>query len=103
LGQCELQGRFPPRCAHRHHGQTAIYEEILATQGVLVTEEDLKAALSLFDPVWDELFPREQARILRLLIERIDYHGGEGTLEITFRDTGIRALCKELDTDDQEA
>ena len=24
------------------------------------------------DPVWDELYPAEQARILRLLVERID-------------------------------
>lgn len=49
----------------------------------------------LFDPVWEQLFSKEQARIMSLLIERIDYHGGEGTLEITFRDTGIKMLGKE--------
>ena len=63
-------------------------------------EEDLKKALSLFDPVWEQLFPKEQARILRLLIERIDYHGSEGTLEITFRDVGIKTLKEELAGDE---
>jgi site-specific DNA recombinase len=29
------------------------------------------------DPVWDELFPAEQARIVQLLVERID-EGEEG-------------------------
>ena len=29
-------------------------------------------ALGALEPVWDELYPAEQARILRLLIERID-------------------------------
>jgi len=33
---------------------------------------------------------------MRLLVEQIDYHGGEGTLEITFRHVGIKALRDEL-------
>lgn len=77
--------------------QTEIREQIIAIHGSVVDEEDLKKALSLFDPVWEQLFPKEQARILRLLIERIDYHGGEGTLEVTFRDVGIKMLKKELE------
>lgn len=39
---------------------------------------------------------------MRMLIERIDYHGGEGTLEMTFRDAGIRTLCEELGEDEQD-
>ena len=76
--------------------QTDIREQGIALEQSAVDEEDLKQALSLFDPVWEQLFPKEQARILRLLIERIDYHGGEGTLEITFRDVGIKTLREEL-------
>ena len=82
--------------------QTEIREDILATQGMLLDEDDLKKALSIFDPVWEHLFPKEQARIVRLLIERIDYHGGEGTLEITFREAGIKTLCEELGDDEQD-
>ena len=34
--------------------------------------------------MWDALFPREQARILDLLVERIDYDRGEERLKIRF-------------------
>jgi DNA invertase Pin-like site-specific DNA recombinase len=37
-----------------------------------VTEAEVRDALGHFDPLWDELFPAEQARIVQLLIERVD-------------------------------
>ena len=80
--------------------QTEVHEQIAALNGAAVDEDDLRKALSLFDPVWEHLFPKEQARILHLLIERVDYHGGEGTLEITFRDVGIKTLKEELPHDE---
>ena len=73
---------------------------VIAIQGSLVDQDDLKQALSLFDPVWEQLFPKEQTRIMKLLIQQIDYHGGESTLEITFRDVGIKALREELADDE---
>lgn len=36
------------------------------------TEADVREALEHLDPLWDELFPAEQARIVRLLVERVD-------------------------------
>ncbi|MFW6115852.1 MAG: recombinase family protein [Chloroflexota bacterium] len=81
--------------------QTEVKEGLAALERSTVTEEDLRAALSLFDPVWEQLFPREQWRILRLLIERVDYDGGEGTLQITFRDSGIKTLAEEATTNEQ--
>jgi len=54
------------------------------------------AALELFDPVWDVLYPIERARILRLLIEQIDFNAGTGKIGITFRPTGIAALHEEM-------
>jgi hypothetical protein len=35
-------------------------------------EGDVRAALHRLDPLWDELFPAEQARIVQLLVERVD-------------------------------
>jgi site-specific DNA recombinase len=35
-------------------------------------EGEVIDALGALEPVWDELYPAEQTRILRLLIERID-------------------------------
>ena len=37
-----------------------------------ITEADARAALQQLDPLWDELFPAEQARIVALLVERVD-------------------------------
>jgi len=36
-----------------------------------IDEQDLKTALASFTPIWTELFPRERARILHLLIEEV--------------------------------
>ena len=37
-----------------------------------ITEDDAREALMQLDPLWDELFPAEQARIVQLLVERVD-------------------------------
>ena len=37
-----------------------------------VTETDVRGALLEFQPIWNELFPVEQARIVELLVERVD-------------------------------
>jgi site-specific DNA recombinase len=56
-------------------------------------------ALGALEPVWDELYPAEQARILRLLIDRIDV-ASDG-ISVTLHAAGIRSLVAELA--DQEA
>jgi site-specific DNA recombinase len=88
----ELQERL---AAAERRG-TEIREEIVAAGREVIDQRDITGALSLFDPVWDALFPKEQARILRLLVERVGYDGGKGTLAITFRPTGIKALAREV-------
>ena len=72
-----------------------IQDELKELRRATVDEADLRKALSLFDPVWDALFPAERQRILHLLIERVDYDAGSGTARLTFRPTGIRALAAE--------
>jgi site-specific DNA recombinase len=37
-----------------------------------LAESDVRNALKAFDPLWNELFPAEQARIIELLVERVD-------------------------------
>jgi site-specific DNA recombinase len=77
--------------------------QLEAARGETVDEQDLASALSLFDPVWNVLYPREKARILRLLLERVSYDGGAGTLALTFRPTGIKTLACEGRAAEQEA
>ncbi len=71
-------------------------EALAAAERQHVDEEDLVTTLGLFDDMWDALYPREQARILRLLVERVGYDGSDGTLAITLRPTGIKALAAEV-------
>ncbi len=52
------------------------------------------AALGALEPVWDELCPAEQARILRLPIERIEV-APDGT-SVRLHAAGIRSLVAEL-------
>lgn len=61
-----------------------------------IDPNDLASALSLFDPIWEVLFPAEQARIIELLIQQIEYNGKSGKLAVTFHPTGIKALAGEV-------
>jgi DNA invertase Pin-like site-specific DNA recombinase len=58
-----------------------------------ITEEMARDALAELDPLWDELFPAEQARIVQLLIDRVDVH--EEGVDVRFRMNGICALARE--------
>lgn len=59
-----------------------------------ITEADASTALQQVDPLWDELFPAEQARIASLLIERVDI-GAEG-LNVRLRVDGLGSLAREM-------
>ena len=74
----------------------SVREQIDAIRRQRLDEEQASETLRLFDPVWEALPPREQARVLQLLVERIDYDGGKGNIAIRFHPTAIRALTDEL-------
>jgi site-specific DNA recombinase len=58
----------------------------------IVTKAEVDSALEAFTPLWDALSPREQARVLRLLIQRVDYDGANGKIAVTFHANGLRTL-----------
>ena len=62
-----------------------------------VDPADLAQTLSLFEPIWDVLFPAEQARIIHLLVREIEFDGASGKFGIRFHPTGIRALAGEME------
>jgi site-specific DNA recombinase len=59
-----------------------------------IKEADVREALGRLDPLWDELFPAEQARIVQLLVERIDI-SPDGA-DIRLRTEGLANLAFEL-------
>ena len=59
-----------------------------------LSEAEVREALEGIDPLWDELFPAEQARIVQLLVERVDV--GQGGLDIRLRVDGLARVVHEL-------
>ena len=59
-----------------------------------ITEEEARDALLQLGPVWDELFPTEQARIVQLLVERVDVR--TDGVEVRLRPNGVSGLVREI-------
>jgi len=66
--------------------------ELLALNRHQIDEARLRETLEQFDPVWDELFPKERTRLLSLLLERVAFDGRTGDVEIRFRTGAPAAL-----------
>jgi hypothetical protein len=73
---------------------TAVRQENDAAEDALLDESEVIEALGALELVWHELYPAEQARILRLLIERIDV--APDGISVTLHAAGIRSLVVEL-------
>jgi site-specific DNA recombinase len=64
-----------------------------------ITEREVTILLADFAAVWSELFPAEQARIVQLLVERVDVQ--ENALEVRVRAEGLASLVGELRQQDE--
>jgi site-specific DNA recombinase len=64
--------------------------------GECISEAEVREALERLDPLWNELFPAEQARIVQLLVERVDI-GPDGA-DIRLRTEGLINLVADLRT-----
>ncbi len=59
-----------------------------------LTEGATRDALHRLDPVWEQLFPAEQVRIVRSLVERVEV-GPDGA-DIRLRLDGLAGLARDL-------
>ena len=66
-----------------------------------ITDVETRDALTSLDPLWDQLFPAEQARIVALLVERVNI-STEG-MNVRMRMDGLAALAREMTTEVGEA
>jgi DNA invertase Pin-like site-specific DNA recombinase len=58
------------------------------------SEQDVVDAISTLDPIWEHLFPDEQARIVQLLVKQVDVHPDRA--EVQIRAEGLSSLVAEL-------
>ena len=54
----------------------------------------MREALAGLDPLWDELFPAEQTRVIQLLVDRIDV--GLAGLKMRLRVQGVARMVQDL-------
>jgi len=66
-----------------------------------LTEGEVREALEQFAPLWDELFPTEQARIVRLLVQRVQLDATG--IDITLHPKGAAKLLTDLRGTQREA
>jgi len=59
-----------------------------------VTEAEVREALENLEPMWEELFPAEQARLVQLLVERVTI--GPTGADIKLRVEGLSSLVRDL-------
>ena len=59
-----------------------------------VTEAEVREALEHLEPMWEELFPGEQARLVQLLVERVTV--GPTGADIKLRVEGLSSLVRDL-------
>jgi len=89
---CEYQERLTK--AERR--LTEVRQELAATGIDAEHEDQLSVAFREFTPVWNTLSPREQARVVRLLVERVTYDRETSKVALTFRASGLREIGERL-------
>ncbi|MEI8197239.1 MAG: recombinase family protein, partial [Phycisphaerae bacterium] len=67
-----------------------------------VEEASVASVMGEFGSLWEALTPAEQARLLNLLIQRIEYDGAKGTIVLTFHPAGISTFAREYTPPTQE-
>jgi hypothetical protein len=90
-----------PSAAHaRDHGAGVDGDEAQAWMATkresdeAIPEREVVQTVIDFAPLWDELFPAEQARIVRLLVERVDL--APDGMQVRMRAEGLHTLVAEL-------
>ena len=74
-----------------------IASELQALEQHQITEEEVCQSLRALDPVWNELYPAEQRRVVQLLVEDVIV-STEG-LDVRIRAGGLHSLVTELMND----
>lgn len=72
---------------------TEVDGQIVEWRRDLVTEAEVAAAFADFDNVWAALSPREQVRLINLLVHRVEFDAADSSIEISFYPSGINALA----------
>ena len=88
MGQLRVMFRSPEMIAQTYQAAREL------EPGESPSERYVAESLRRLDPIWDELFPVEQLRIVQLLVENVTVN--EDGLRIRLRSNGIHSLVSEM-------
>ena len=95
----ERVGQAEQRIARLRAQMEAVRQERL-------DEAEAARALAGLDPAWEAMTPGEQARVVGLLVSRVDYDGARSKVAITFHPLGLKTLVGDMlgrDSEEQSA
>ena len=83
--------------ASDQRSEKQLQKELESLRGQQIDPDEAKGMLVDFDEVWGNLIPREQARLLKLLIETVEYDSASQSVSVTFRPSGIKSLATKTE------
>ena len=72
--------------------EAALRAELDALDGEAVDPAALQRTIEEFDGVWDQLFPRERARLLSVLLDSVAFDARGSQVSFNFRQGGLQAI-----------
>jgi site-specific DNA recombinase len=99
----ESNGRLVSRLAEMQERVGHLEQRIARLRGQMealqqerLDEAEASRVLAGLDPAWTTMTPEEQARVVGLLVSRVDYDGARGKVAITFHPLGLKTLAGEM-------
>ena len=89
-GLSEIQSRLEAADRRAHQFNS----DLGALEAKKIDDQQITNVLTGFDDLWQSLPPKEQVRLVRLLIERVNFDGPGGNVAITFHSTGLQSLTE---------
>ena len=83
--------------ASDQRSEKQLQKKLESLRGQQIDPDEAKGMLVDFDEVWGNLIPREQARLLKLLIETVEYDSASQSVSVTFRPNGIKSLATKTE------
>ena len=69
-------------------------EQIAQREAERITEADVVTAFADFDKLWSTLSPRQQAKIISLIVARVDFDAKSGMLGVELHETALTSLME---------
>jgi site-specific DNA recombinase len=88
-------GRLQDQLREEEREVARLNERMEKVRRRMLGPDELTGAVEAFDPLWDTLSPTDKARLVHLLVDRVEYDGKAETIAITFHPTGISTLADQ--------